>query len=345
MEIRGACLSFKISQRRYLGNKNSLLEFISEIIEKEIESFYSFCDLFAGTGTVGNHFNSQNRKVISNDLLYQNYISISAFLNDKKFNRNKIEDILKELNSLEPHHENYFSKHFGDRYFSKEVAKKIGSIREEIRSLFKNSEISTKEKQILVTSLIYSMDRIANTVGHYDAYIKKPIREQKLNLEMLEIDLEKNQNNEVHNCNANKLIRDIECDILYLDPPYNSRQYSDAYHLLENLAYWEKPEVFGVAKKFDRSKIKSDYNKANATEVFRDLIENAKAKYILLSYNNMGNKGNSRSNARIEDKDILEILGNRGEVKIFEKEFKEYNTGKKKRENNIERIFLVEVEK
>jgi adenine-specific DNA-methyltransferase len=338
-------LSFKISQRRYLGNKNSLLEFINEIIENKVGEFSSFCDVFAGTGTVGSYFNSKNVKIISNDLLYHNYISSSSFLGEENFDREKIENIINDLNDLRPHRENYFSEHFGDRYFSKEVALKIGAIREEIRNLYQENQIYTKEKQILITSLIYSMDRIANTVGHYDAYIKKPIREQKLNLEILEVNLEKNRGNKVYNCNANRLIRDIECDILYLDPPYNSRQYSDAYHLLENLAYWEKPEVFGVAKKFDRSKIKSDYNKTNATEVFRDLIENAKAKYILLSYNNMGNKGNSRSNARIEDKDIAEILGNRGKVEIFEKEFKEYNTGKKKRENNIERIFFTEVEK
>ena len=118
-----------------------------------------------------------------------------------------------------------------------------------------------------------------------------------------------------------------------------------AYHLLENLTLWQKPKLEGVAKKFDRTHIKSEYCKVTATKSFEDLITNAKAKYILLSYNNMANKGNSRSNARISDKDIFRILDLRGEVKLFEKEYKEFNTGKKKRNDNKERVFFVKIEK
>ena len=58
---------------------------------------------------------------------------------------------------------------------------------------------------------------------------------------------------------SNILANEIKGDVVYIDPPYNSRQYSDAYHLLENLALWNKPEVFGKAKKMDRSHIKSKY--------------------------------------------------------------------------------------
>ena len=56
---------------------------------------------------------------------------------------------------------------------------------------------------------------------------------------------------------SNELVKNIEADLVYIDPPYNSRQYCDAYHLLENVARWEKPEVFGVARKMDRSTMKS----------------------------------------------------------------------------------------
>ena len=276
-------------------------------------------------------------------MLYHNYITNSSFLHYQNIDKKKIDYILDELNNVEPHQENYFSKNFGDRYFSKEIAIKIGSIREKIEDMKNN--ITIQEKYILITSLIYGMDKIANTVGHYDAFIKKDIKSQKLELKLLEIDTIKNQGNKIYNCDANQLIRKIECDILYLDPPYNSRQYSDAYHLLENLAHWEKPPVFGIAKKFDRNHIKSNYNKVSATKSFENLILNARTKHILLSYNNMENKGNNRSNAKMTDNDILRILGTRGEVKIFEKEFKEYNTGNKLRGQNMERVFFVKVEK
>ena len=334
---------FEISQRRYLGNKNSILLFIENIIKNEIGDFNSFCDIFAGTGVVGNYFNKKDNRIILNDLLYHNFVSLNAFLNSDTFNQGKILEIIDYFNNLSIKEDNYFSINFGNRYFSLDNARKIGFIRKEIRNLFLEDKINRKEKDMLLTSLNYSIDKIANTVGHYDAYIKKEIPKQKFKMKILDIDIEKNLNNEIYNRDANILIRDIECDILYLDPPYNSRQYSDAYHLLENLTLWQTPKVLGVAKKFDRTKIKSEYCKINATKTFEDLIINAKAKYILLSYNNMANRGNSRSNARISDKDIFRILGLRGKVKVFEKEYKEFNAGKKKRNDNKERIFFVEV--
>ncbi|MDA3908762.1 MAG: DNA adenine methylase [Sulfurimonas sp.] len=334
---------YKISQRRYLGNKNRILDFIAEIIKTEVGEFNSLCDIFSGTGVVGEYFNAKDKKIISNDLLYNNYASLNAFLNPEPFDEDKLLKIIDDFNKLEVDESNYFSDNFGERYFSMKIAKKIGYIRENIRDLFVNNAINQKEKNILLTSLMYSVDRIANTVGHYDAYIKKDIREQKLVMKMLDVASDKNANNEIYNKDANLLVRDIECDVLYLDPPYNSRQYCDAYHLLENLSLWQKPEVFGVAKKFDRTKIKSDYSKISAADSFDDLIQNAKCKYILLSYNNMGEKGNSRSNAKISDEDIIKSMSKRGEVKIFEKDYKAFTTGKSKHSDNKERVFFVEV--
>ncbi|MFT7002758.1 MAG: adenine-specific DNA-methyltransferase [Sulfurimonas sp.] len=334
---------YKISQRRYLGNKNRILGFIDEIIKTEIGDFNSLCDIFSGTGVVGAYFNASEKKIISNDLLYNNYISLNAFLNSESYDETKLLKIIEEFNSMKIEQDNYFSKNFGDKYFSKEIARKIGFIREKIRDLFVDNSITRKEKDILLTSLMYSVDRIANTVGHYDAYIKKDIRTQELVMKMLDINSDANTNNEVHNKDANLLVRDIECDVLYLDPPYNSRQYCDAYHLLENLSLWKKPEVFGVAKKFDRTKIKSDYSKKSAAESFDDLIQNAKCKYILLSYNNMGEKGNSRSNAKISDEEIIKSMSKRGEVKVFEKDYKAFTTGKSKHSDNKERVFFVKV--
>ncbi len=336
---------FKISQRRYLGNKNSILPFIDNIIKNEIGHFNSFCDIFSGTGVVGNYFNKKDNKIIFNDLLYHNFVSINAFLNQDNFNQDKLLKIINDFNNLSTEKENYFSNNFGDKYFSKKNAIKIGFIREEIRNLFIEDKINLKEKFILLTSLNYSIDRIANTVGHYDAYIKKDLKDLNFKMKLISTNTEKNINNRIYNKDANLLIRDIECDILYLDPPYNSRQYSDAYHLLENLSLWQKPEVFGVAKKFDRSKIKSEYCKVNASILFDDLIQNAKCKYILLSYNNMGSNGNGRSNAKISDKQIMKSLSKRGKVKVFEQDYKEFNTGKEKRNDNKERIFFVKVTK
>ncbi|KIM05852.1 MAG: DNA methyltransferase [Sulfurovum sp. AS07-7] len=334
-----------IHQRRYLGNKYSVLNLIEHIIKNEISEYKSICDIFAGTGTVGNYFNSKNVEVVSNDLLYSNYITLNAFLSDEHYDENKIEELLEYFNQDIYAYDNYFSKHFGDKYYSIENSRKIGAIREEIEELFAQKKITFKEKSILITSLIYAMDKIANTVGHYDSYIKKEIKQSSLKLKKLNTDNETNFSNKIYNKDANKLIEKIEGDILYIDPPYNSRQYCDTYHLLENIALWQKPELSGVAKKFDRSNLKSSYSYKNATSAFADLINKSKFKYILFSYNNMGDKGNSRSNARISDDAIMDILSQKGKVKVFEKEFKEFTTGKSNRGDNKERVFFVEVKK
>jgi adenine-specific DNA-methyltransferase len=335
---------FEIYQRRFLGNKLKVMPLIEKIIENKIKTFKSFCDIFAGTGTVGWYFNKKNVQIISNDLLYSNYIPLRAFLSDEKFDEKKIKDLLNEFNSIKDCDDNYVSINFGEKYFCRKNAKIIGEVRERIRKYFLNGGINLKEKAILLTSLLYAMDKIANTVGHYDAYRDiKDIPYKPLKFLMPDIDKRKNKSNLIFNMDANILIREIECDVLYIDPPYNSRQYSDTYHLPENILRWEKPELYGKAMKFDRSALKSKYSSKEAARAFADLIENAKCKYILFSYNNMANKGHSRSNARISDEKIMEILTKKGDVEIFEMEHKEFTTGKSKRGDNKERIFFVKV--
>lgn len=329
---------FQLQNRRYLGNKYKLLGFIEDIISEKCGKISSFCDIFAGTGVVGERFNNPEIKIISNDFLSANHVCLQAFLGTKIDIRDSISQKVEYLNKLHSEEENYFSKHFGGTYFSKENAKKIGALRDEIE---KKSE--GEEKNILICSLLYAMDKVANTVGHYDAFRKDLDMLQPIKLLIPSIDYLNNKNNEIYKEDANSLIKKISCDVLYIDPPYNSRQYSDAYHLMENLAEWKKPEVIGVAKKMDRSHIKSAYCLKNATQSFEDLINNANCKHILLSYNNTGNSKDGRSNARMNDKDILRILNNKGEVEIFEKDYKAFTTGRSNDDGNAERIFYCKV--
>jgi len=332
---------FQLQNRRYLGNKYKLLGFIEDIISEKCGSVNSLCDIFAGTGVVGEKFNNPETKIILNDFLSANYACLQAFLGVDKNIQKDITEKINYINNLENDKENYFSKHFGGTYFSKENARKIGIIREEIEKIAKNED----EKNILICSLLYAMDKVANTVGHYDAFRKKLDMLRPVKLLIPDIDYSRNQNNEVYKEDANVLIKKISCDVLYIDPPYNSRQYSDAYHLLENLAEWKKPKVVGIGKKMDRSHIKSDYCLKSATRAFSDLIRNADCNHILLSYNNTGESKDGRSNARMSDDEILQILNNKGDVEIFEKDYKAFTTGKSNGENNAERIFYCKVTK
>ena len=184
------------------------------------------------------------------------------------------------------------------------------------------------------------MDKIANTCGHYDAYRKGAEFEKHLELYVPQPDENLNENNVSYNMDTNELVPNIEADLIYIDPPYNSRQYCDAYHLLENVARWEKPKVFGVARKMDRTALKSDYCTKKATVAFEKLIDSIHAKYIMLSYNNMAEKGNDRSNAKISDDDIMRILQKKGEVQVYTEDYKAFSTGKSDIKDNQERLFL-----
>lgn len=132
-------------------------------------------------------------------------------------------------------------------------------VREDIEKQYNLGNINDRERALLITSLLYGMDKIANTCGHYDAYRKGVQFEKELELSVPVPEDHLNENNICYNIDTNLLVKNIEADLVYIDPPYNSRQYCDAYHLLENVARWEKPEVFGVARKMDRSALKSDY--------------------------------------------------------------------------------------
>ncbi len=332
---------FRLQNRRFLGNKYKLLGFIEDIVNEKCDGFGVFCDIFAGTGVVGERLNRKDTKVISNDFLASNYIPLKAFLGTSEIDINDILKKIELLNNLEAREDNYFSKNFGGTYFSIENAKKIGEIREKIDQIARNES----ERVVLLTTLIYAVDKAANTVGHYDAFRKKLDTIQPLRLLMPDIDLESNVNNEIYKEDANQLVRKISCDVLYIDPPYNSRQYSDAYHLLENLTVWEKPSVHGVAKKMDRSHIKSNYCLQSAPKVFADLIRNANCKHILVSYNNTGESKNGRSNARISDDQMINILKSRGEVEIFERDYKAFTTGKSDTDGHTERVFYCEITK
>ncbi|MGY3776022.1 Dam family site-specific DNA-(adenine-N6)-methyltransferase [Helcococcus sueciensis] len=330
-----------INNRRYLGNKYSLSDFIRKTVDDNCKGINIVVDIFSGTGAVANAF--KDKMLITNDLLYSNYITNYAWFGNEKYSKKKIIELIYQYNQVKTSENNYMRANFADTFFSADDCSKIGYIREDIERKYRNEKINFKEYAILITSLIYAMDKIANTVGHYDAYRKTADFNKSLILNVILPDEDINQNNLCYNLAANELIKDIKSDLLYLDPPYNSRQYSDAYHLLENVAKWEKPEVFGVARKMDRTSIKSDYCMITATQAFEDLIENADTKYILLSYNNMSEKGNARSNAKISDEDIMRILSKKGKVTIFESDYKTFSTGKSDIKDNKERLFLCEV--
>ena len=223
-----------INNRRYLGNKYKLLDFIKKVVNDNCKNITTFADIFAGTGSVSSAFT--DKKIITNDIMYFNYLCHVAWFGSEKYSQEKIINIIDLYNHTSVKEDNYVSINFGDTYFSKQDCRKIGYIREDIETLYNNGNINFREKAILITSLLYAMDKIANTCGHYDAYIQNAKFEKQLELTVPLTSNDNNENNQCYNMDSNELVKSIEADLVYIDPPYNSRQYCDAYHLLENIA-------------------------------------------------------------------------------------------------------------
>ncbi|WP_104749790.1 DNA adenine methylase [Helicobacter cynogastricus] len=333
--------TFNISNRRYLGGKAHMLDLIAQVIRQHTQGCKSFADLFAGTGVVAHHFNP-SFDIVVNDLLACNHHAYVCFFSHQPYDRGLILHLITHYNQATDLTDNYYSQTFANTYLSAKNLKLVGWIRDDLDEKLKKKEVNEREYSILVTSLIYAIDRIANTVGHYDAYRKNGELERPLELRMPIIADTYNTHNQIFNMDANVLAKCLSVDIVYLDPPYNSRQYANAYHFLENIARNKKPPVFGSAGKMDLSALRSQYCLKNAKEHFKELIDSLQARYILFSYNNT-KSANPRSNTKISDADILEILGQKGVVSVFGKDCTPFSAGKSAIANHQERLFFCAV--
>lgn len=331
---------FQINNRRYLGSKERLLTFIDTVIKENTHNIKSVADIFAGTGVVANMFASEGKSIIINDILHSNHVIYKAFFGTQKYDYCKIDKALKKINNLTDYGDHYLEKVYGNRYFSEDNAAKIGSARQWIED--NKKKFNDREKAILITSILYGADKVANTVGHYDAYRKRMDSLQKVTFKMPYIN--NYQNTHIYMMDANKLVKNINADLVYIDPPYNSRQYVDTYHVLENIADWNEPEVKGIARKStDRKDRKSQYNLVKAPQAFDDLITHINSKYILVSFNNMAHKGAGRSNSKISHDEIMRSLKKRGKVRVFHQDFNPFTTGKTNIKNHKELLYLVKI--
>lgn len=332
--------NFRLESRRYIGCKAKLVDWIFDIIESETQDVHSFCDIFAGTGSVANRAFSLYDRVVVNDFLFSNNIIYKAFFLDAPWQEAKVLDLLDYYNSINPDTlvDNYFSINFGDKFFDMKTSRLIGYIREDLET--KRLILTDKEFSIILASLIYSIDRLANTLGHYEAYIKKAIIPRKLILRL--IDVNNFSGAEIFQEDANQLARNIHTDVVYIDPPYNSRQYSRFYHLLETLVQWTKPSLFGVAMK-PKEENMSAYCRSSAFTAFQDLIAHIDSRYLIVSYNNTYKSKSSSSENKIKLEQIEEALNKCGDTHIYEHAYTPFNSGKTEFEDHKEYLFVTHV--
>jgi len=318
----------------YIGSKYSLLDFIDHTIKSvvgEDMSHLVFCDLFAGTGIVGRHFKTQVSQVISNDWEYYSYILNRNYIGNHLEIEGK-DEYIEKLNQLDGIDNGFIYSQYclgggnNRQYFSDENGKKIDAARVAIEEWKNNGEISDDLYYFLLCSLIESADKHANTASVYGAFLKSLKKSAQKPIVIAPATYQLNSHNhQVYREDANILIKSISGDILYLDPPYNARQYGANYHLLNTIAEYEAFEPKG--KTGLREYNKSDYcSKSVVKDSFENLIADAKFKYIVLSYNNEG----------LMSIDIIrQIMSKYGRYQVFQKEYSRFRADKAENRNHL----------
>ncbi len=348
---------------RFIGNKEKLLDRIFEAVSTTGIKGGTFCDFFSGTSNVGRFFKEKGFKVISSDLLYFSYVLQKAYIENngepefKKLLKtisapsnslfsSPFDSVRNYLNSLKGIkgfiYKNYTEEgtqeqEYKRKYFISENGKKIDAIRSKIEDWKKQKLISENEYFVLLAALIESVPFYANISGVYAAFLKEydPRALKELEIKPMSF-YDSNDSHSVYNKNSMDLVEDLDVDILYLDPPYNHRQYAPNYHLLETIARYDSPSIKGITGMRGYIGQKSEFcNKDTALKALEEIAKTAQYQYLILSYNSEGT---------MPEKDIIARLEKYGRVSLKNIDylrFKSNSNGDSKHKKMIQEQFYI----
>ena len=300
---------------KYAGSKLKLIPQILQLVKKVDAK--TILDGFSGTTRVSQAFAKFGYNVICNDIApWSEVLGTCYLLNTKP--RDTYQPLIDHLNGIPPI-DGWFTEHYGGhandgcaiqedglkKPWQLHNTRKLDAIRQEIENL----KLDSVDKAVALTSLILAMDRVDSTLGHFSAYLKDwaPRAYKELILKVPEVFMSEG-NHQVYQTDIFKLVSQVSVDLAYFDPPYGSNnekmppsrvRYAAYYHLWKSVVLFDKPELFGKAK---RRKDSSDQLAASVFEEFRcnpegrfiaveaieKLIKMTQARWILLSYSSGG---------------------------------------------------------
>jgi len=355
---------------RFIGCKENLLDFIESFVKQKDIKGKVFCDLFSGTGSVAKHFKKLGYKIISSDLLFFSYVLQKVYVEQNQYPKfakllkylkidpveetlftsdsQNAKEIIKYLNNLEGVerfiYKNYSpegtrGQTYSRKYFTGDNSKRIDAIRKKIEEWEKSNLINEQEYYFLLASLIEAVPFVANISGTYSAFLKEWDKRafKKLTLEVPEI-IKSNETHKVYYTDGLKVLDQVKgIDILYLDPPYNARQYAPNYHILETIAKWDNPQIKGITGMRSYENQKSEFcNPRTGIKALGEIIKKNNFKHLLLSYNDDG---------IMPENEILKLFNKAGKSEIAEQSYQRYksNSNGKQKNGVKEKIYYLKI--
>ncbi|MBQ3420515.1 MAG: DNA adenine methylase [Romboutsia sp.] len=334
---------------RYLVNKESIVNEIVNLLNKKnlLNNRYTFFDAFCGTGTVSDAIKNYFDIILNDNLLLATTFSKGRIISQLCNFVGLRLDPFEYFNNNNETRIGFFSQNYapslsGRMYFSDYNAGRIDYFREQIEEWKNNDLITIDEYSYLLGCLLESVSKVANVAGVYGAYLKSWDPRAIKEIVFLKIETTNSDNAPVilktYNSNLNEIINDVDCDILYLDPPYTKNKYSVQYHLLETLVRNDNPQIKGITGGRHFNGLSDNWSKKYYVEVeFEKVVKNTRAKHILMSYSSDG----------IMSKDyisnILKRYGKPETFELLEINYKKYRNYKTKSTNeHYEYIFYIE---
>ena len=283
---------------RFIGNKESIVEEIESFIDSKIapDDRLVLFDAFCGTGSVSDRLKNRFNVVINDNLKWATvytagrlYAPVCRF---EGLGFDPFDFLNQSCNETHGFIYKTYAPTESDRmYFTPENAARIDYFRNQIEEWYISKLLTESEYMFLLACLIESVSKVSNTAGVYGAFLKKWDGRALKPIEFIKPSYNKRTPEDIaiYNDKIENIISGVECDILYLDPPYTQNQYGTQYHLLETLILNDCPSVSKVTGSRPVMPMRSDWSKEYKVNILFDkIIAKTKARYIVLSYNNDG---------------------------------------------------------
>jgi adenine-specific DNA-methyltransferase len=329
---------------KYIGSKRKLISELMQVMAA-LPNVAQVLDLFSGTARVSSALRSRGYQVTANDHnRYAHTLASCYVAADHVLHTAEAAALLAELNGL-PGQAGYFTQTFCEeaRYFQPKNGARIDAIREVIAA----RALPTELEAIVLVSLMEAADRVDSTVGLQMAYLKHWAPRSFNDLELRMPELNPGPRGRALMLDALACARHGRYDVVYLDPPYNQHKYLNNYHVWESLVRWDKPQVYGVARKrVDCREYDSPFNSRRRIHAaLRELVDTLDTRYLVVSFNDEG---------YVSEEELRAILATRGPVEVLRVDAPRYvgakigiynpsgvKTGKVSHLRNQELIFVV----